>query len=116
MLTGIARFEGRRKSERQLRANEQRQEQGVFFSGGVRLTGCTLAGEVIEEEAVIIRRVYSAFVTGGTLTGIARELEADGISPRRATRLRDSGQGQRPLRNPGAWPPSSILTILRNPR
>lgn len=116
MLTGIARFEGRRKSERQLRANEQRQEQGVFFSGGVRLTGYTLAGEVIEEEAAIIRRIFAAFVTGGTLTGIARELEEDGIQPRRAPRLRLGLAGQRPLRKPDSWAPSSVGSILKNPR
>jgi len=116
ILTSIARFEGRRKSERQLRANEQRQEQGVFFSGGVRPTGYSLAGELIEEEAVTIRRIFSAFLTGGTLTGIARELEADGIAPRRPPRVREGIPGQRPLRKPEQWNSSSVGSILRNPR
>lgn len=119
MLAGIARFEGRRKSERQIRANEQRNEAGVFWQGGVRLSGYTMTGEVIEEEAVIVRRIFDRFTGGDTLRGIARELSADGIPSRRLPSSRpgpNPTDGRKPHRQPSAWPSSSVRSILTNPR
>ena len=116
LLAGLAAFETKRKSERQIRASQHRQTQGIFFGGGVRLRGYTLDGEVIEEEAVVVRRIFRQFIGGGSLIGIARELTAEGIPPRRAPRSREGIPGQKPVRKPGAWAPSSIHSILKNPR
>jgi site-specific DNA recombinase len=120
MLTGIARFEGRRKAERQIRANAQRNARGEFFKGGVRLTGYTMDGQVLEtpHEAPLVRRIFTDFNNGETLRGISRALAAEGVPPRRAPSVRKvaSRAGREPVRLPDAWPPTSIRSILTNPR
>lgn len=95
----VARGEVERKSARQIAAQRQRAEAGKPAKG-VRLTGYTVGGEVIESEAAVVRRMFDQFAAGDTLKGIARRLEEDGISTRRGS----------------AWSPSSVSTILRNAR
>lgn len=95
----VARAEVERKGARQSRAQRQRAEHGKPPKG-VRLTGYTLAGEVIQEEAEVIKRIFDLFSAGDTLKGIARGLEDDGIKTRRG----------------GTWSSSSVSTILRNAR
>ncbi|GAA1677436.1 recombinase family protein [Microbacterium lacus] len=99
MLAGIARFEVRRKGERQARANAQRALKGAPPSG-VRLTGYTQAGELHEPEAAIVRELFTRFRNGETLKGLATWLEAQGV----------------PTRRGGRWNASTIRTLLMNPR
>ncbi|TFC83323.1 recombinase family protein [Cryobacterium cheniae] len=118
MLTGIARFEAKRKSERQTRANEYRRAAGKLFKGGVRLTGYTQDGEEHETEAAVVRRIFEEFVAGGTLRGIAARLSEEGVAPRRAPSVRTGRprKNNKPAREFASWPPSSVSSILRNPR
>lgn len=95
----VARAEVRRKGARQSRAQRQRAEHGKPPKG-VRLTGYTLAGEIIPEEAEVIKKIFDLFSAGDTLKGIARGLEDDGIKTRRG----------------GTWSSSTVSTILRNAR
>ncbi|ADB34564.1 Recombinase [Kribbella flavida DSM 17836] len=95
----VARGEVDRKSARQTRALQQRADLGKPPLG-VRLTGYTSKGVVIEDEARIVRRIFQEFINGESLKGIAGRLQADGIETRRG----------------GRWNSSSIATILRNPR
>ncbi len=99
MLAGVARFEVRRKGERQSRAQQQRAEKGRPAKG-IRATGYTLQGEVVEAEAEVVRRIFDRFTAGDTLRGIAADLERDGIRTRRG----------------GGWSPSTVSSILRNAR
>lgn len=99
MKLQVARSEVRRKSARQTRAQRQRAELGKPAKG-IRPTGYTLAGEVTETEAKIVRRIFDQFTAGGTLKGIAAGLERDGITTRRG----------------GQWSSSSVSSILRNAR
>lgn len=99
MLASLARFEVRRKGERQSRAQQQRAEKGRPAKG-VRLTGYTVDGEVIPKEAATVRRIFDRFAAGDTLKGVAAGLEADGIKTRRG----------------GRWTSSSVSSILRNAR
>jgi len=99
MLAGIARFEVRRKGERQSRAQQQRAEQGRPAKG-IRPTGYTLDGKVKEDEATIVRRIFDRFAAGDSLKGIAADLEKDGVKTRRG----------------GHWSSSSVSSILRNAR
>lgn len=99
MLASIARFEVRRKGERQSRANIQRAASGGVPKG-TRLTGYDSTGKVIKAEAKIVKRVFTEFNNRKALTNIAKGLDADGIAPR----------------NGGSWSPSSIRTILMNAR
>jgi site-specific DNA recombinase len=120
MLAGIARFEARRKGERQSRANSARADQGILFKGGVRLTGYTHDGEIIEDEADLVRWIFARFLQGGTLKGLARELTISGPPPRRAPRARyrtkDGEKEPLPPREDHVWPPSSVRSILANSR
>ncbi|WP_448005320.1 recombinase family protein [Agromyces bauzanensis] len=99
MLAGIARFEVRRKGERQQRANQQRADKGKPPSG-VRLTGYTTAGDVIKDEAKAVHDVFERFAAGESLKGLAALLDASGV----------------PTRRGGRWNPSSVRTMLQNPR
>lgn len=95
----VARSEVERKSVRQRDAAKQRADLGRPPLG-VRLTGYTPKGDLIPDEAAIVERIFADFIAGGTLKGIARALTDDGITTR---------HGQ-------PWNPSSIRTLLTNPR
>lgn len=95
----VARSEVERKSVRQRDAARQRSEIGRPPLG-VRLTGYTPKGDLVPGEAAVVERIFAMFAEGATLRGIARELGNEGVSTRRG----------RP------WHPSSIRTILTNPR
>ncbi len=95
----VARAEVERKSARQKRAAAQRAEHGKP-PAGVRLTGYTMAGETIRDEATIVRCMFDRLVSGDSLRGIATWLDEQEISPRHG----------------GSWPSSSVRTMLTNPR
>ncbi|TFD73855.1 recombinase family protein [Cryobacterium gelidum] len=97
---GVARAEVERKGERQKRALVQRLERGESYAG-VRLTGYSMSGKILEEEATIVRRIFATFLAGGTLYGIAGELTKAGIKTRRGSTN---------------WPTSTVRTILTNLR
>lgn len=95
----VARSEVERKSARQKAAARQRSTLGRPPLG-VRLTGYTPAGQVIEDEAEVVRHMFARFHAGESLRGIVRDLTEAGHLTRRG----------RP------WNPSTVRTILMNPR
>jgi site-specific DNA recombinase len=95
----VARAEIERKAERQRLAAAQRAELGRPPLG-VRLTGYTTKGEIIEHEAAIVRQMFERFHAGDSLRSIAEWLNDTGV----------------PARNGKPWNPSSVRTILTNPR
>lgn len=95
----VARAEIERKAARQRSAAFQRSELGRPPLG-VRLTGYTTAGEVIEAEAVIVRQVFHRFAAGDSLRSLAAWLTETGV----------------PTRHGGRWIASTVQGILRNPR
>jgi DNA invertase Pin-like site-specific DNA recombinase len=99
MLAAIARFEVRRKGERQRRAQEQRAEKGRA-PAGVRLTGYDRHGVIVEDEARVVRKVFDRFLAGESLKGLSALLKAEGVQTRRG----------------GEWHSSSVRTMLMNAR
>jgi len=95
----VARAEIERKGARQRKANAQRAERGKPPSG-VRLTGYTTAGEVVDDEAAVVREVFARFAAGDSLRSLASWLTTSGP----------------PARHGGAWNPSTVTGMLRNPR
>ena len=95
----VARAEVERKSARQARAALQRSEKGRPPLG-VRLTGYTTAGELVPDEAEVVRMIFDRFAQGESLKGVVRILDEKGISAR-------SGR---------PWNASSVRGILTNPR
>jgi len=95
----VARAEVERKSARQRSAAKQRSELGKPPLG-VRLTGYTPKGELIPDEAEVVRRIFAQFLETRSLRAVAHSLAADGISTRHGK----------------AWHPSTVLGILSNPR
>ncbi|QYF98280.1 recombinase family protein [Microbacterium sp. PAMC21962] len=102
LAAGLARFEVRRKSERQKRANAHRRER-LLPAGGRRAFGYTKlrAGastdwpkrvaadgrewpdyghEPFEPEATAVRRGYAMLLAGATLRSIARTWNAEGLT------------------------------------
>lgn len=79
MLTGIARFEVRRKAERTKRANQQRRESGVPIVSN-RILGFTPDGlEVVEDEAEAVRKAFDDFLAGVTLRQLGNDLTNAGF-------------------------------------
>src|SRR5699024_9512966 len=78
-LALMARFETRRKSERQLRSNERRRAEGMPASAWPSL-GWTKDGKVVPEQAAAVRRAFDAFLGEPSLSirRIREDLNADG--------------------------------------
>jgi DNA invertase Pin-like site-specific DNA recombinase len=95
----VARAEIERKAARQRSAALQRAERGKPPLG-VRLTGYTVAGEIIEHEAVVVKEIFHRFAAGDSPRSLAAWLTTTGI----------------PTRHGRPWNPSSVRTILTNPR
>ncbi len=94
-----SRAEMERKAERQRRALRQRADHGRPPLG-VRLTGYTTTGDVIPDEAETVRDIFARFAAGESLKGLVRWLTKTG----------------RTTRHGKAWSPSTVRTILTNPR
>ncbi|HIW92429.1 MAG TPA: recombinase family protein [Ruania sp.] len=78
-LALMARFETRRKSERQLRSNERRRAEGMPASAWPSF-GWTKDGKVVPEQAAAVRRAFDAFLGEPSLSirRIREDLNADG--------------------------------------
>lgn len=99
MLAGIARFEVRRKSERQKRANESRTAGGRPVPGRRRYGYETDGVTPREAEAVVVRRLFAHVAEGGSLRSATKWLTAEGVSPA-----------------PGKeWSSRRVADILKNP-
>ena len=95
----VARAEVERKSARQRSAARQRSEMGKPPLG-VRLTGYTTRGDLVPDEADLVRRIFADFLRTRNLRAVARDLTAEGRRTRRGK----------------PWHPSTVQSILRNPR
>lgn len=95
----VARGEVERKGERQRRALRQRAEHGRPPLG-VRLTGYSTGGDMIPDEAQMVREVFSRFAEGESLRGLTRWLAEAGYTTRHGK----------------AWSPSTVRTMLTNAR
>lgn len=134
MLAGIARFEGRRKAERQRRAARQRAYQGKTPKG-TRLLGYATDGSVVEREARIVKEIFRLFALADppSLTAIAQGLSgmtgqkipttlsrtpkpSVSVSLERNHQRMEQGLEPKPLPADMTWNTSTIRGILRNPR
>src|SRR5699024_4593454 len=131
ILSGVAQNEIASKGERQCRAQRQRAMMGRAPKG-TRPLGYTVDGDIIDDEAKMVQKIYEAFNAGASLRSLALALSgADGgdlpdvpraqkhtrtlAIERNARRVAD-GHEERPVPNDGPWSPSTVLGILRNPR
>ncbi|MHA6629396.1 recombinase family protein [Pseudonocardia sichuanensis] len=96
----VARAEVERKGARQRAAAAQRADNGRPPLGP-RLTGYTSTGALVPGEAAIVAELFRRFVAGDSLRSLAAWLTTSGVPPRRG--------GAR-------WNPSSVVSILHNPR
>ncbi|MGO1808546.1 MAG: recombinase family protein [Micrococcaceae bacterium] len=86
MLAALARFEGRRKAERQIRSNERRREEGIPSSTW-KTFGWTKEGQVIKEEAEAVRKAFDSFLgePSKSIRAIRDKLNKDGHLTARGT-------------------------------
>jgi site-specific DNA recombinase len=78
MMAGLARFEVRRKSERQNRANEHRASVGKPNPQRRRYGYESDMRTPREPEATVVRKVFEAVARGQSLRSLAKELNAEG--------------------------------------
>lgn len=111
MMAAVARFEVRRKSERQRRANEHRARRGLAY-GGRRAFGYESDGMTLREpEAEALRWGYEQFLAGMPLAGIAREWNGRGYTTGQSRQERSGHAGE-----PSPWKWDSVRSVLLNPR
>jgi site-specific DNA recombinase len=109
MLAGIARFEARRKGERQLRANAHAAALGRR-TGGRRPFGYEEDGTTIRRgEAAAVVDGYRDFLTGVPLAAISRDWNARGFE---TTQLRRGARRDQPH----PWSAQAVRQVLKNPR
>ena len=112
MLAGIARFEVRRKAERQRRANEQRARAGKRTGGSRRQFGYAKDGvTVMETEAAAVRDGYAALLAGVPLAAIARDWNGRGLVSTQKRQARSGHEGE-----PSPWRADSVRSVFLNPR
>lgn len=111
IAAGLARFEGKRKAERQRRANQQRRDQGIPTSGrvpygyqwidqaGRRERGTAAAYDVVPEQAEVIRASYASLLAGLPVGRICKELN-------------DAG---RTTKDGAVWRPTTLRRMLLSP-
>lgn len=134
IFAAVARFEVRRKAERQSRAQLQRALQGRAPKG-VRPLGYAVNGDLIEDEAVVVHEIFRLFAIhdGPSMASIAKGLSGQGAEyipkslphlPKRSRALAIERNESRvaacedagPVPEDGPWDSSTVLGILRNPR
>jgi site-specific DNA recombinase len=79
LLGAVARHEVDAKSDRQRREARQRAERGAP-PGGRRAFGYETDGRLVEVERLALRRAYESLLAGGTLSGIAADLNGAGFT------------------------------------
>jgi site-specific DNA recombinase len=110
MLAGIARFEARRKGERQKRATAQAAAKGRR-TGGRRPFGYEDNGITVRpDEARAVREGYESFLAGVPLAEIARTWNRQGFVSGSA-RYVAGHKGE-----PSPWSPGGVNMVLSNPR
>lgn len=110
MLAGIARFEARRKGERQIRANAHAASQGRR-TGGRRPFGYDQDGVTVRPaEAAAVVDGYRDILMGVPLAAIARDWKSRGLVSATA-RYSTKHRGE-----PSQWTAGGVRTVLRNPR
>ncbi len=111
LLTTMARFEVRRKSERQVRANESRARKGQWV-GGRRPFGFDADGVTVRpDEADAIRTAYRDVLSGLPLAAVARGWNKQGFVTGQARQARSGHAGE-----PSPWRADSVRAVLLNPR
>lgn len=100
MLSAIAMYEVRHKSERWQRSWQQKRELGEVPRTGSRMFGYDRAGEIVEDEAELTREMVRRLLVGESLHGVARWLEGLGVTATRGS----------------TWTPPNIKRYLLNPR
>ncbi|MGO3833093.1 MAG: recombinase family protein [Microbacteriaceae bacterium] len=116
MLAAVARFEVRRKSERQKRANEQRAAKGLRV-GGRRPFGYEKDGVTVrpgEAEAILLG--YQMIARSESLGAVARSWNASGFTTGQNKRLTTSEieAGVSPV--PSPWTRTGVRQVLLNRR
>lgn len=110
MLAGIARFEARRKGERQLRANAHAASQGRR-TGGRRAFGYDQDGTTVRaSEAAAVSDGFRDFLVGVPLAAIARDWNGRGL----VTPIPKYSKEHRG--DPSPWTAGSVRGVLANPR
>ena len=104
ILAAVARAEVERKGARQRRANEQRAAQGIPWRTGFRAFGYTLEGEIVEDEAALIRAAAEDVLNGTPLRAIVRRWNDLEVPTARSRK------------NINGWTHNSVRSILLNPR
>src|SRR5215218_3014706 len=82
----FAEWEREQITERTTAGRREKARQGKVIAGhlpdyGFRFRSDRESYEVVEEEMVVVRRIFSELASGASVTGICRALDAEGVLP-----------------------------------
>lgn len=101
VLVAMANKSSRDTARRVVRKQQQLAETGQYAGGGIRAFGYEKDGVTVREaEAAVVRRIAADVLAGRSLSGIARDLEDEGV----------------PTVRGGAWNVRSVHAVITKPR
>lgn len=126
----VAENESKQKGARQMSAAQQRARLGFVQPQGVRPIGYTRTGEVVPDEADVVRAIFAAFNAGAGAKTIARALSGETVDgpasevpcvPRPSYTLALEYNERHPdepheVPDPQPWNVRAVTRILRNAR
>lgn len=120
MMASIARFEVRRKSERQIRANAHRATQGKPNPGRRRYGYEPDGATPREAEAEVIRWLFQETEAGASLRSLVQDLRSRGVphgtgngwSTRRVREMLLNRHYEGHMHHLGAWHPSEVIVPI----
>jgi site-specific DNA recombinase len=115
ILGSVARQESEHMSERRVRANQQKAEQGKWQTAN-RAFGYTLDGQPREPEASEFRQAVVDVLAGKSIQGIAKSWNERGIKTTLADRERRNPHTGATFKVSGQWAAPSVRRLLVNPR
>lgn len=120
IMVRVAQFESARKSQRSKRANLQRAQKGKMRKG-TRLFGYDREGNIISEEAQVVKAIYEQYLKGSSMGAITRAISGDRLSSDPIMPISDppsvifAKEQGKPTPNK-KWGLATTQSILRNPR
>jgi site-specific DNA recombinase len=115
ILGSVARQESEHMSERRVRANQQKAEQGKWQTAN-RAFGYTLDGQPLEPEASEFRQAVADVLAGKSIQGIAKSWNKRGIKTTLAGSERRNPHTGATFKVSGEWAAPSVRRLLANPR
>lgn len=115
ILGSVARQDSEHMSERRVRFNIQKAEQGKWATVN-RVFGYTMTGEPLEPEASAVRAAVADVLNGKSIRKVAMEWNSAGLKTTLAGKSQTDPHTKKPKVIDGTWNSPRVRRLLMNPR